>query len=202
MTATADWLIEIDDESPETLMHALAARGWGDGLPVVAPTPARVDAMLAAGAGDPDEPLAVLQPRRGIVTRRAVAVNAVMAGCTPDVFAVVLTAVRALCQPEVNLRGVNATTHPVAPLVIVHGDIVERAGFNAGAGPFGPGNRANATVGRAVRLVLLHLAGAIPGSGDAATQGQPSKYTYCAAENLAESPWESYARSRGVDAPS
>jgi len=82
----------------------------------------------------------------------------------------------------------------------VHGDIAERAGFNAGAGAFGPGNRANATVGRAVRLVLLHLAGARLGSGDAATQGQPSKYSYCVAENLAGSPWEGYARSRGVDA--
>jgi hypothetical protein len=198
----ADWLIDVEDEEPETLSRVLTARGWGDGLPVVAPTPDRVDAMLEAASGDPDEPLAVLQPRRGIVTRRAVAVNAVLAGCSPDVFAVVLTAVRALCRPEVNLRGVNATTHPVAPLVIVHGEIVERAGFNAGAGAFGPGNRANATVGRAVRLVLLHLAGARPGSGDAATQGQPSKYTYCVAENAAESPWESYARSRGLDAPS
>jgi hypothetical protein len=84
----------------------------------------------------------------------------------------------------------------------VHGEVVERAGFNAGAGAFGPGNRANATVGRAVRLVLLHLAGARPGLGDAATQGQPAKYTYCAAENVAESPWEGYARSRGIDAPS
>jgi len=198
----ADWLIDVDDDQPETLERALAAHGWGDGLPVVAPTPERVDAMLAAAAGDPDEPLAVLQPRRGIVTRRAVAVNAVLAGCSPEVFPVVLTAVRALCRPEVNLRGVNATTHPVAPLVIVHGELAARAGFNAGTGAFGPGNRSNATVGRAVRLVLLHLAGARPGSGDAATQGQPSKYTYCVAENLAESPWESYARSRGVDAAS
>jgi len=202
MSIAADWLIEIDDDEPETLLRELAAHGWGDGLPVVAPTPERVDTMLTAATGDPDEPLAVLQPRRGLVTRRAVAVNAVLAGCTPDVFPVVLTAVRALCRPEVNLRGVNATTHPVAPLVIVHGEVIERAGFNAGAGAFGPGNRANATVGRAVRLVLLHLAGARPGSGDAATQGQPSKYTYCVAENLAESPWEGYAPSRGVDAPS
>jgi hypothetical protein len=183
-------------------MRAFAERGWGEGLPLVAPTPDRVDAMLAAGVGDPDTSLAVLQPRRGIVTRRAVAVNAVLAGCTPEVFPVVLSAVRALCDPDVNLRGVNATTHPVAPLVIVHGEIVARAGFNAGAGTFGPGNRANATVGRAVRLVLLHLAGARPGSGDAATQGQPSKYTYCIAENEPESPWENYARSRGIDAPS
>jgi hypothetical protein len=167
----------------------------------VAPTPERVDALLG-GAGEPDEPLAVMQPRHGVVTRRAVAVNAVLAGCSPDVFPVVLSAVRALCRPEVNLRGVNATTHPVAPLVVVHGEIARTAGFNAGAGAFGPGNRANATVGRAVRLTLLHLAGARPGSGDAATQGQPSKYTYCVAENLAESPWEGYAVSRGVDAPS
>jgi len=86
--------------------------------------------------------------------------------------------------------------------VIVHGELAARAGFNAGTGAFCPGNRSNATVGRAVRLVLLHLAGARPGSGDAATQGQPSKYTYCVAENLAESPLESYARNRGVDAAS
>jgi hypothetical protein len=197
-----NWIIEVENDDPETLMDAYAARGWGDGLPLVAPTPERVDAMLATATGDPDEPLAVLQPRRALVTRRAVAVNAVLAGCTPDVFPVVLTAVRALCRPEVNLRGVNATTHPVAPLVIVHGEVVERAGFNAGVGAFGPGNRPNATVGRAVRLVLLHLGGARPGSGDAATQGQPSKYSYCIAENERESPWESYARSRGVDAPS
>jgi hypothetical protein len=115
---------------------------------------------------------------------------------------VVASAVRALASPQVNLRGVNATTHPSAPLVIVHGDIVKRAGFNAGVGAFGPGNRANATVGRAIRLVMLHVAGARPGFGDAASQGQPSKYTYCVAENTDESPWESYALSRNVDAPS
>jgi hypothetical protein len=152
--------------------------------------------MLEHAAGDPDEALATLQPRPGIVTRRAVAVNAVLAGCPPGVFPVV---VLALAEPEINLRGVNATTHPVAPLVIVHGEIATAAGFNSGVGAFGPGNRANATVGRAVRLVLLHLAGALPGSGDAATQGQPSKYTYCVAENATESPWEPYPASRGID---
>jgi hypothetical protein len=118
------------------------------------------------------------------------------------VFPVVLSALRALSQSQVNLRGVNATTHPVAPMVLVHGEIARTAGFNAGTGCFGPGNRANATVGRAVRLVMLHVAGAKPGLGDAATHGQPAKYTFCAAENIEESPWESYPRSRGVDAPS
>lgn len=200
--AAPDWLVTVADETPESLGSLLEREGWGDGLPVVAPTPARVEAVLAVASGDPDEVLAVLEPRLGIVTRRAVAINAVLAGCPPEVFPVVLTAVRALARPEVNLRGVNATTHPVAPLVVVHGEIARTAGFESGTGAFGPGNRANATVGRAVRLVLLHIAGARPGFGDAATQGQPSKYTYCVAENVDRSPWASYPSSRGVDAPS
>ncbi len=146
--------------------------------------------------------VAVLPPRLGEATRRVIAANAVMAGCPPELTPVVVTAVRALARPEVNLRGVNATTHPVAPLVVVHGEAVDALGFNAGLGVLGPGNRANATVGRAVRLVLLHVAGAVPGPGDASTQGGPAKYTYCIAENLPASPWEGYARSVGVHAPS
>jgi hypothetical protein len=194
--------LELADDRPESLLAAFDEQGWGDGLPLVAPTPERVEAMLAYAEGPPDDVLTTLQPRAGVVTRRVVAVNAVLAGCPPDTFPVVLSAVLALARPEVNLRGVNATTHPVAPMVIVHGEVVERCGFNGGIGAFGPGNRANATVGRAIRLVLLHVAGARPGSGDAATHGQPAKYTFCAAEHLAASPWGSYAESRGVDAPS
>ncbi len=195
-------LLDIDDESPETLHALFEARGWGDGLPLVAPTKARVDAMLAHATGPVDDVIAILQPRAGVVTRRVVAINAVLAGCPPDTFPVVLSAIRALARPEINIRGVNATTHLVAPMIIVHGEVVRSCGFNAGIGAFGPGNRANATVGRAVRLVLLHVAGAIPGFGDAATFGQPAKYTFCAAENVDESPWGSYAAFRGVDAPS
>lgn len=194
--------VELADASPQAVGDLLAERGLGDGLPVVPPTADRVDAMLSHAAGDPDEVLFTLQPRAGIVTRRVVAINAVLAGCPPETFPVVLSALRALARPEVNLRGVNATTHPVAPMVLVHGEIARTAGFAGGVGAFGPGNRANATVGRAVRLAMLHVAGARPGSGDAATHGQPAKYTFCAAENVTESPWESYARSRGVDAPS
>ena len=199
---TAD--LELADESPEALLTLFEERGWGDGLPLIAPTPERVDAMLAAGCADqdPDEPIASLPPREGQATRRLLAVNAVLAGCRPGVLPILVSAVRALATPQLNLRGVNATTHPVAPLLVVHGAAVEEHGFNAGLGTFGPGNRANATLGRAVRLVLLHVAGARPGDGDASTQGQPSKYAYCIAENQPASPWESYPRSCGVAAPS
>ena len=198
--------LELQDADPETLFDLYAARGWGDGLPLVAPTRERVDRMLSLGAPDPapdpDEIVATLPPRQGQATRRVLAINAVLAGCPPGILPVLVTAVRALARPEVNLRGVNATTHPVAPLIIVHGAAVERLDFNSGLGAFGPGNRANATLGRALRLVLLHVAGARPGDGDASTQGQPSKYSYCIAENSAASPWEGYAHHRGITSAS
>jgi hypothetical protein len=198
--------IELASDSPEALLALFEERGWGDGLPLVPPTAERVEAMLEAGSGDekpdPDEVVATLEPRLGEATRRTIAINAVLAGCPPGVLPVLVSAVRGLARPELNLRGVNATTHPVAPLLVVHGEAVRTMGFNAGLGTFGPGTRANATVGRAIRLILLHIAGARPGNGDASTQGQPSKYAYCIAENEDASPWESYPTSRGVDAPS
>ena len=158
--------------------------------------------MLAAYGGTPDEVIGTVPPRFGIATARTIAVNAVLAGCPPPVFPVVVAAVRALLHPDVNLRGVQATTHSVAAMVIVHGDAVDALGFNAGHGTFGPGWTANATVGRAVRLVLLHIGGGRPGDGDASTQGQPAKYTYCFAENDEASPWPTYPRSIGVEAAS
>jgi hypothetical protein len=195
-------LLEVAADDPVSFTDAYAARGWGDGLPLVAPTPERVDAMLARTAGEADEVIGIFPPRFGRVTRRLVAINAVLAGCTPEVMPVLVTAARALARPELNLRGVNATTHPVAPLLIVHGETVTDCDFNAATGAFGPGTRANATVGRAIRLMLLHIGGARPGDGDAAQHGQPSKYTYCVAERVAASPWGSYPRSIGIDAAS
>lgn len=196
-------LLELEADDPIVLMDLYAAHGWGDGLPLVAPTPERVVAMLeGCGDLDPDETIAVLPPRSGLATRRMIAVNAVLAGCAPVHLPVLVSAVRALAHADVNLRGVNATTHPVAPLLIVHGQIATEGGYNAGIGAFGPGNRANAATGRALRLILLHIAGALPGSGDVATQGGPAKYTYCVAENLDASPWGSYASDAGIDAPS
>ena len=197
--------IELASEDPEALMSLFESRGWGDGLPLVAPTAERVEAMLAAGShGDvaADEIIATLPPRFGQATRRLLAVNAVLAGCPVGVLPVITAAVRALTAPEMNLRGVAATTHPVAPLLIVHGRAVGELGFNAGLGTFGPGCRANATVGRAIRLILVHVAGAAAGRGDASTQGQPSKYSYCIAENVEESPWEPYPARCGLAAES
>ncbi|MEE3329751.1 MAG: hypothetical protein VX246_02685 [Myxococcota bacterium] len=197
-------LLELDSDSPEALLEHFEAKGWGDGLPLVAPTRERVEAMLEAGSGGvpADEVIATLPPRAGEATRHALAVNAVLAGCLPGVLPVLVSAVRGLARPEMNLRGVNATTHPVAPLLIVHGAAVDEFGFNSGLGAFGPGNRANASVGRALRFVLMHVAGARPGEGDASTQGQPSKYSYCIAENASATPWETYPRSQSIDAPS
>ena len=203
MTAVdTDRILELADTTPEAMFDLFEEHGWGDGLPLVPPTTERVEAMLAYAEGDVDQEFGVLAPRSGVVTRRIVAINAVLAGCKPEYFPVVFSAARALAQPELNLRGVNATTHPVAPLLIVSGEIARECGFNSGVGAFGPGNRANATVGRAVRLLMLHVAGARPGFGDASTQGQPAKYSYCVAENLDECPWESYPMSVGVEAPS
>jgi hypothetical protein len=113
-----------------------------------------------------------------------------MAGCEPTYFPIVLAAVEAMLDPTFNLYGVQATTHPVAPLVIVSGPYGRRVGVHGGSGCFGPGFRANATIGRAIRLVLLNVGGAWPGHHDMATQGSPAKYSYCIAENVEMSPWE------------
>jgi len=202
-TAPAEYLLaEIPSESPEDLQNYFEARGWGDGLPLVAPTPERVAAMLEHAPGDPDECLAVFPPRNGRATRRMVAVNAVLAGCRPAVMPVLVAATRLLGDPAFNLRGVNATTHPVAPLLIVHGEAVDRCGFNSGSGSFGPGKGVNGVVGRAVRLLLLHVGGARPGDGDQSTQGSPTKYAFCIAENREATPWESYPASLGIGSPS
>jgi len=194
--------LELSDEDPDTIYELFEKHGWGDGLPLVAPTDKRVTEMLGCIEASPEEVLTVLPPRGGSATYRSVAVNAVLAGCKPEYFPVVVAAVKALGNQRINLRGVNTTTHPVAPLLIVHGRAVDELGFNSGLGVFGPGNRANATVGRAIRLILLHIAGAAPGPGDASTQGQPSKYTYCIAENQKENPWDSYPVTLGVNSES
>ncbi len=183
----------------DALDDEFEARGWSDGLPVVAPTRARVDAMLRYCDRAPDFELGTMPPRHGIVTPEILAINAVMAGCRPEYFPVVLAAVEAMLEPAFNLFAVQATTHPCAPCVIVNGPIARELNINARYGAFGPGVRANATIGRAVRLILLNVGGAAPGVLDRSTQGQPAKYAFCVAENEAESPWPPLHVERGFD---
>jgi hypothetical protein len=165
-------------------------RGWTDGLPIIAPTEARVRDFLRASERDPREVLGVLPPRQGEATVEKIAANAVMAGCRPEYFPVILAAIEALADPLFNLDSIQATTHPVAPLIVVNGPIAREIGLNAGYNAFGQGFRANVTIGRAIRLVLMNIGGGLPGTGDRATQGSPAKIAYCVAENEAENPWE------------
>jgi hypothetical protein len=172
-------------------------RGWTDGLPIVPPTEERVQAMLA---GMPwrkaDDVISVVPPRMGAASMRQIAVNAVMAGCRPEYLPVVVAALQAVSEPEYGLSHRQTTTHAGAPLVIVNGPIVSELRINCGRGVFGPGWRANATIGRALRLTLVNIGGAGPGV-DASQTGHPGKYTYCIAEYEAASPWEPLHVERG-----
>jgi hypothetical protein len=177
-------------------------RGWGDGLPIVPPTAERVERMLAWCDRAWEEPIAKIAPRYGEATPLRLAGNAVMAGCRPEYFPLYMLAIEAMCEEPFNLYGVQATTHLCAPLVIVNGPVGREIGLNSGHNAFGPGTPSNATIGRAIRLALLNIGGALPGSGDMSTFGAPSKFSYCVAENEAASPWEPLHVERGfpVDA--
>lgn len=174
-------------------------KGWTDGLPVVLPTPDRVRQMIGSVDREPDEVLGLIPPAWGESTVLKVAINAVMAGCLPSYFSVVLAAVEALLEEKFNLYGVQTTTHPGSPLVIVNGPLARELDINCKGNCFGQGWRANATIGRAVRLVLQNVGGAVPGKLDKATMGHPGKYTYCIAENEALSPWAPLHVDRGFD---
>ena len=179
------------------LNRQMYARGWTDGLPIVPPTEEAVGEMLQAVGRNPQDVVGVVPPRWAEATVEKIAINAVMAGCLPEYLAVVIGAVEAVTRPEFNLYGVQATTHPCATMIIVNGPIRHRLEINCGANAFGQGWRANATIGRALRLVLMNVGGGIPGRLDKATQGQPGKYTLCVGENEEESPWTPLHVDRG-----
>ncbi|GBD11067.1 hypothetical protein HRbin23_00718 [bacterium HR23] len=172
-------------------------KGMTDGLPIVPPTEERVWRMVEAVGRDPQEVVAEVPPGMGRATIEKLAINAVMAGCLPEYFAVVVAAVEALCQPSFNLTAIQATTNPVGPLLILNGPVRQHLGVNCGAGCMGPGWRANATIGRAIRLILLNIGGAAPGPVDKAVQGYPGKYTFCFGENEEDSPWPPLHTERG-----
>ena len=178
--------IDIPDD-PVAILDAFTERNWADGLPIIAPTAERVSAMLDGRDGA--KSLGIMPPLWRQVTLEKLAVNAVMAGCEPRAFPIILAAVEAMLDRVFNLYGVQATTHPVAPLLVVNGAYGRQIGLHGGSGCFGPGFRANATIGRAIRLILLNVGGAWPGRYDMATQGSPAKFSYCIAENEAASPW-------------
>ena len=172
-------------------------QGWTDGLPVVPPTPEHVTAMIESLGGEPDHIEARIPPRWGSLTREVLAINLVLAGCLPAYAKVVRAAVLALTSPHFNLNGVQATTHMAAPLLVVNGPIRHEIKLNSGTNVFGSGVRANATIGRAIRLVLLNVGGAWPGDLDKSTLGHPGKYTFCIGENEEASPWAPYHVEQG-----
>lgn len=188
------------DASPAGMQDYFEAQGWTDGLPVVPPTPELVTAMVEATGLAREAEVGVIAPSLVMATVEKVAINAVMAGCRPQYMPVVVAALRAVARPEFNLAGVQGTTHPVAPLVLVNGPMRKRIGLNCGSNAFGQGFRANATIGRAVRLVLMNIGQGLPGKSDMATQGSPCKFTFCAGENEEESPWEPYHVEHGMAA--
>jgi hypothetical protein len=189
--------VSLDDLTDAT--EEFYEQGWSDGLPVIPPTRKAVEKMLQGTHRNPDEIICRVPPKWGLATVEKVAVNAVMAGCLPSYLPIVISALEALMDDRFNLHGVQCTTHVTTPLVLVNGPIAREVGINSGHNCFGQGWRANATIGRALRLIMVNIGGAKPGLIDKATFGHPGKYTYCFAENEQESPWEPYQTDLGFN---
>lgn len=190
--------LDIGDLGPDEWTDYAVAQGWSDGMPVMMPTEAAVARFTAVCRGD-NEPFAPISPRQVVPTLNSLAANAVMAGCRPEYFPVVLAALRGVLQPDYNLHGTLATTHPCAPMILVNGPLRKQLDINCAGNCFGQGWRANATIGRALELILLNIGGAKPAVMDRATQGSPAKYSFCFGENEEESPWEPYHVRRGFE---
>ncbi len=188
--------IELGADEDES--EAMFARGWSDGLPLVPPTEERVLRMLQGTARDPQEVVGLVPPGLAPATVEKIAINAVLAGCQPEYLPVVLAAVEAVLDERFAMHGVLATTMFVSPVVVVNGPVRRRIGINAKGNALGQGNRANATIGRAVQLVIRNIGGGRPQEIDRATLGNPGKYTYCFAEDEEGSCWEPLSVERGL----
>lgn len=190
-------LLEASDESAAVeLLHEL---GCTDGLPVIVPTPERVDRFVVASGLESSFDLGIMGPLGAATTVEAVAVNAVMAGCLPDHMPIVVATLRALLRSEFDLSEVQSTTHSVSPLVLLNGPVPTACGVASGFGALGPGHRANAAIGRAVRLCLINIGGARPGISDMALLGHPGKFSMCLAEAESSSPWEPMSVAAGFE---
>ena len=189
-------VIDIGDMDVEAFNEYAVEQGWSDGMPLYVPTEAKVAKFVETVRGD-NRPYPPVPPRQIVPTLQSLAANAVMAGCKPEYFPVVTAALRGVLDPEYNLHGTLATTHSCAPMVMVSGPIRHELNINCGTNCFGQGRQANATIGRALGLMLLNVAGAKPGEMDRSTQGNPAKFTFCFGENEEENPWTPYHVQRG-----
>ena len=197
MTALQSSFFEA--ETLEEVNRLVMEKGWGDGLPVVPPTEDRVLAMLAHTGDDPGRVMGEMPPLNGEATVEKVAINAVMAGCKPEYFPIVLAMVEAVLELPFNMNGVATTTNPSAPVVMINGPIRREVGVNCGIGCFGPGTQANATTGRSLRLIMQTLGGATPGPVAKAVLSLPERYTFCFGEDEERTPWTPLHVERGFD---
>lgn len=190
---------EIDISSADDAIEACYERGWSDGLPVVPPTPVRVLRMLKGTTRAPDEVVGLMPPDLVPCTVEKVAINAVMAGCKPEYMPVLLAALEAALTDEFGLHGLICTTMFGSPMIVVNGPAARAIGMNSGVNALGQGNRANATIGRALQLIIRNVGGGRPGEIDRATLGNPGKYSFCFAE-AEDSDWLPLAQERGIEA--
>jgi hypothetical protein len=183
----------------ETFNQRFLDRGWGDGFPLLPPTPQAVAAMLGGTRRAPSEVVAILEPGLGVATVEKLAINSVMAGCLPEHLPVVLAAIEAMSDRRYWLKNVATSTGPHAPMLVLNGPIVKRLGVNSGRAALGPGkqSRVNTVIGRAIRLIMMNVGFTYPASLDLDTIGSPNKYSMCLAENEDESPWVPYHVERG-----
>lgn len=187
---------EVDGDAA-AFFEVAEREGWSDGLPLIPPTEERVQAMLEFAAEPPHFVVGVVEPRRGEATLEKVAVNAVMAGCKPEYFPVAVAAVAAVCDPSFNLYALNTTTCCATPAVLVNGPARVDLGIECGYSCLGNNGRANATIGRALRLVMRNIGGALPGVVSKSTFGQPGRLSLCFGEWEEKSPWEPFHVRRG-----
>jgi len=172
----------IEAADLEAAVETCFEKKWTDGLPVVPPTEARVKRMLATTERDPQELIGTIGPNYGRATIEKIAINAVMAGCQPSYFPTVLAVVEAACEDQFCLHGINVTTFSATPMIIINGPIRQQIGVNCGHNALGHGFRANATIGRALRLMIINIGGAKPHEITKATMGHPAQYTFCVGE--------------------
>lgn len=187
----------IDVADPEDAIEVAYDRGWTDGLPIIPPTPLRVAMMLSGTTRSPGEVIGLIPPNLAECTVEKAAANAVMAGCRPEYFPVVIAAIETALEPAFSMHGLLATLWFSGPVIIVNGPIAKRIGMNSGGNALGQGNRANATIGRALQLVIRNVGGGLPGEIDRAVFGNPGKYTFCFAEDESDPKWISLNVARG-----